>query len=83
MVDHALLLFIFQQDLGVQLQRALNMERFELAAKIREKRREVCTSAPPAYLARFNASAVKELATREAFMPRSMKVTPNVMKIIL
>jgi hypothetical protein len=41
MVDHALLLFIFQQDLGVQLQRALNVEHFELATKIREKRQQV------------------------------------------
>ena len=47
MVDHALLLFIFQQDLGVQLQKALNMERFDFATKIREKRQEVCRSLMP------------------------------------
>ena len=41
MVDHALLLFIFQQDLGVQLQRALNKEEYDFANTIREKRDQV------------------------------------------
>ena len=41
MVDQALLLYIFQQDLGVQLQRALNQDQFDIATQIRAKREQV------------------------------------------
>ena len=43
LVDQSLLLYIFQQDLGVQLQRALNQEQFEIANQIRAKREQVGT----------------------------------------
>jgi hypothetical protein len=45
MVEQGLMYFIFQQDLGVQLQRALNMERYEIATKIRERRQRVSSRA--------------------------------------
>ena len=41
MVEQALMLFIFQQDLGVQLQRALNVEQYDAATRIRERRQKV------------------------------------------
>jgi hypothetical protein len=44
MVEQGLMFFVFQQDLGVQLQRALNMERYEIATKIRERRQRVGSS---------------------------------------
>lgn len=40
MVEQALMLFIFQQDLGVQLQRALNIEQYDMATRIRERRQK-------------------------------------------
>jgi hypothetical protein len=45
MVEQGLMYFIFQKDLGVQLQRALNMERYEIATKIRERRQRVSSRA--------------------------------------
>jgi hypothetical protein len=42
MVEREILLFVFQQQLDVQLQRALNYEQFEAAKGIRANREQVC-----------------------------------------
>jgi len=44
MVTEQLLLFIFQMELDTQLQRALNMEVFEVAKQIRERREQLDSS---------------------------------------
>jgi hypothetical protein len=43
LVDQALMLLIFQQDIGVRLQRAINMEQYDIAQQIRERQGQVCT----------------------------------------
>lgn len=41
LVEECIVLFIFQQDLGVQLQRAINYEQFEVAKQIRTRRDQI------------------------------------------
>ena len=41
MIDRYLMLFLVQQDLGVQLQRAMNAERYDLVQEVQKRKSEV------------------------------------------
>lgn len=56
-IDRYLMLFLVQQDLGVQLQRAMNTERYDLVQQVQKRKAEVRSAVVILHSGTFSSNA--------------------------